>query len=81
MPIRPETEKKLTEIFRLVLNLGDVPIPPDLSQSSQEGWDSLAHTLLVAGVESEFGVVIDTADAMELTSYRSFARYLEEKGQ
>ena len=81
MPIRPETEKKLTEIFRLVLNLGDVPIPLDLSQSSQEGWDSLAHTLLVAGVESEFGVVIDTADAMELTSYRSFARYLEEKGQ
>lgn len=71
---------KLDAIFRVVFKLPSGAPVAQLAQGADEAWDSLAHTLLIAGVESEFGIAIDPADSMELTSYSAMAAYLARQG-
>ncbi len=75
----PEGEAKLNEIVRSVLQL---PTDQDVSRARQlsvESWDSLAHVSLMLAIESEFGISIDIADQIALTSYPSIRLYLEER--
>lgn len=73
-----ETDERLQAIFRGVFNL---PADADVSSCRQVAtpeWDSLAHVSLVMAIESEFGVSVDTADSLTLTSYESARLYLEK---
>lgn len=74
------TEKTLAEIFRAVFQLEGGADVRGFRQINQPSWDSLAHVSLMAAVESEFNVNIDTADSLELTSFEAIALYLEERG-
>jgi acyl carrier protein len=76
-----ENERKLAEVFRAVLSLGPDSDVSGVRQLSTPGWDSLAHVSLVAAIESEFGVSIDIADSMALTSFRAATLYLKEQGR
>ena len=76
-----ENERKLAEVFRAVLGLGPNTDVTGVRQLSTPGWDSLAHVSLVAAIESEFGISIDIADSMALTSFRAVTLYLEEQGR
>ncbi|MBC7790930.1 MAG: acyl carrier protein [Anaerolineae bacterium] len=51
-----------------------------ISQTSQQSWDSLAHVLLVAAIESEFGITLDAADQLRMPSFEATQLLLEEKG-
>jgi acyl carrier protein len=81
MAVRPSaTEARLQEIMRVVLKL---PADADVSNVEQPlvgSWDSLAHVTLMLAIESEFGIAIDLADQLELTSYAAILQYLEEQG-
>jgi acyl carrier protein len=74
------TEPRLEEIFRQVLHLGSDAEVLDLRQEDMPDWDSLAHVSLLLAIENEFGVQVDTADALELTSFDAVTRYLEGHG-
>jgi acyl carrier protein len=74
------TQQTLEQVFRAVLELPDGADVTAVRQVSQPSWDSLAHVSLVLAVESEFGLSIEIADSIELTSYDAFALFLEEKG-
>jgi len=78
--MRETTQKTLEQVFRAVLELPDDADVGTIRQVNQTSWDSLAHVSLVLAVESEFGLSIDIADSIELTSYEAFALFLEEKG-
>lgn len=70
---------KLEEIFRVVL---DLPAGTDLTtvrRVTHRRWDSLAQVSLVAAIESEFGVVLDSGDIERLTSYEGARLLLMEK--
>ncbi len=71
---------RLDQIFKAVLDLPGSADVTRLRQINAPGWDSLAHVSLVAAVESEFGLQIDAADSLELTSYEAVRAYLEDKG-
>jgi acyl carrier protein len=78
--VRETSAARLDEIFRTVLEL---PAGADVRTTRQDAaaaWDSLAHVLLVGAIESEFGLQIDAADSLELTSYDAISRFLEERG-
>ena len=77
-PLSSDAEQKLQAIFRSVLNLGDEVDVTGARQLSEPSWDSLAHVSLVAALESEFAVSIDTGDSMNLTSYQAVKLFLEE---
>ncbi len=75
-----DRDAKLNEIVRAVLEL---PSGTDVSRVRQlgiESWDSLAHVSLMLAIEGEFGVTIDIADQIALTSVRAIRLYLEERG-
>jgi len=79
--VQADTVSKLKDILRAVLEL---PADADVSAAGQgvtAAWDSLAHAVLIGAVESEFGLQIDAADSLELTSYEALARYLEAQGR
>lgn len=73
-------EARLDEVFRAVLELDDGVDVRDLVRGESERWDSLAHVLLVTGVESEFGVAVDVEEALELLTFSHFRDLLERKG-
>ncbi len=76
----PDRNERLEAIFRGVFNLLDSADVSSCRQVSTPEWDSLAHVSLVAAIESEFGVSVDAADSVTLTSYQSTRLFLEELG-
>jgi acyl carrier protein len=74
-----QSEQKLGDGFRAVMNLESGTDVSTLRQLSTPGWDSLAHVSLVAAIESEFGIAIDIEDSLELTSYQAVKLFLEER--
>jgi acyl carrier protein len=75
-----DTDERLQAIFRGVFSLSSDADVSRCRQVAMPEWDSLAHVTLVAAIESEFGVSVDTADSLGLTSYESARLYLEELG-
>lgn len=71
-------EQKLAAIFRAVFELDDHADVTGIRQLNFPKWDSLAHVTLIGAVESEFGISIDIAESLELTSYEAVVVYLEE---
>lgn len=72
--------EKLQEIFRAVFELPEGADVTRLRQMNTQKWDSLAHVSLVAAIESEFGVSLDAAEQLRMTSYQATQLLIEEKG-
>jgi acyl carrier protein len=71
-------EQQLAAIFRAIFDLADGADVQGIRQLSFPKWDSLAHVTLIGAVENEFGLSIDIADSLELTSFEAILVYLEE---
>lgn len=75
-----QNSDRLQDIFRAVFELsGDVDVT-GLDPTNSPRWDSLDHVSLVTAIESEFGLSLDAADQLRMTSYAATATLLEEKG-
>ena len=73
------TEQKLKEAFSTVIN---VPITSDFNEveyGKTNGWDSVAHMALVAEIESQFDIMLDTEDVIDFSSYNKGRQILAEK--
>ena len=73
-------EKKLFEIFRVVLELDDSQDVYSARRLAEANWDSLAHVSIVAAIESEFGMNLEITDMERMTSFAATRLLLEEKG-
>lgn len=72
-------DQRLQMIFRAVFELPESRDVHTVRQVAEPTWDSLAHATLVAAIESEFGINIDIADALELTSFDAARLIVEER--
>lgn len=72
-------ESRLAEVVRAVLELGPERDPVTIVQADEAAWDSLAHALMVAAVESEFAIEVDPADSMDMTSFAAILSYLRNR--
>lgn len=52
----------------------------DLTYQSVELWDSVGHMSLVAALEDEFDIMIDTDDIIDLSSYEKGKEILAKYG-
>ncbi|MEO3874947.1 acyl carrier protein [Nonomuraea sp. B12E4] len=71
---------RLRAVFRMALNLpadGDVD---GLEYRAIPQWDSLAHMALIAAMEDEFSVLIDTDEMIDMSSFAKAAELLEKHG-
>ncbi|MBO3743731.1 acyl carrier protein [Actinoplanes flavus] len=72
--------QRLRAAFRTALNLpADAPVD-DLRYQDNEKWDSLAHMSLVATIEDEFSVMLDTDDVINMSGFAEAVRILGEYG-
>lgn len=62
-------ETQLQRAFRSGLHLGERVNYDSLHFASSPEWDSIAHMQLIAAIEGEFGIVIDTSDMLAMNSY------------
>lgn len=72
--------EKLQEIFRVVFELPATVDATHVHQKTQGNWDSLCHVTLIAALENEFNVNLDTADALRIDSFETTRMLLEERG-
>jgi acyl carrier protein len=75
-----QTANRLQEIFRAVFEPRAGVEVTDLDQTNSTRWDSLDHVSLVTAIESEFGISLDAAEQLRMSSYAATALLLEEKG-
>ena len=72
--------QRLREAFRSALDLpADAPVD-ELRYQDNEKWDSLAHMSLVAAIEDEFSVMIDTDDVINMSSFGEAVKILGKYG-
>lgn len=72
--------EKLTEIFRIVLEKAPGASMAAVRRVSEPRWDSLAHTSLIAAMETEFGLRLDAKDSERVSSFSAAELLLEERG-
>lgn len=64
-----------TNIDKLKTTFGDsLPLAPgvnfdEIEYGKTDGWDSVAHMSLVAGIEGAFDVMLETDEVVGLSSY------------
>ena len=75
-----EINDRLQAVFRLVFHLNETADVIEVCRDTEPHWDSLAHVLLVAAIESEFNVSLDAAEMLQLTSYKIAEGLLQAKG-
>lgn len=59
---------KLQQIFAQALDLPEQAITEELAYNSIKQWDSTAHMVLIAALEDEFDIMLDTDDIIDMSS-------------
>jgi acyl carrier protein len=61
--------EKVDEVFRQVLNLDPQDGANNFVYNETEGWDSVAHMMLIAGLEEKFDCMLEMDDILDMSSY------------
>ncbi len=62
-------KEKIREIFSEVLEVEVAVIVDNLEYSAIPQWDSVAHMAIVAAIEDEFDIMIETNDIIDMSSF------------
>lgn len=73
-----EYEVKLFEVFKSTLSLSDNIDKTELQYNVTQGWDSIAHMSIVAGLEEAFECMLDTDDILDMSSYSEAVRIMDK---
>lgn len=60
---------KLMSVFSTALEIPINEITDDLAYNQDPRWDSTAHMILIAQLESEFEVMFDIDDIIDMSSF------------
>lgn len=71
---------RLRTAFRSSLGLPEDADVDGLEYRGIENWDSIAHMTLVAAIEDEFDVMIDTDDVIDMSSFTKATEILAKQG-
>ena len=72
-----DSTEKLKKAFSDSLELSPEDIKDDLSYGS-ESWDSIAHLSLVASIEMEFDIMLNSDDVIDMGSFKKTKEILQK---
>lgn len=78
--MQTENEATLVNLFGAIFELEETDKITNLRQLTTKNWDSLATVSLIAGIESEFSIQLESDEYEILTSYRAVRELLTSKG-
>ena len=64
-----ENLNKYNEIFRNVFLIDESALNDDFNILNIDKWDSVAHMRLISEIEDTFGILFDTDDIINFSSY------------
>ena len=64
------TKEKYSEIFKTALNISDDKLSENLKYNEIEEWDSIGHMTLIAALEEEYKINLETDDIIEFSSFK-----------
>ena len=74
-----EIHRRLTEIFRDVLDRDSIVLARDTTAADIEEWDSLNHISLIVVIEKEFHIQLKLAEIKLLQNVGDMLDLIEEK--
>ncbi|QPA30707.1 acyl carrier protein [Thermaerobacillus caldiproteolyticus] len=73
-------EQKLKSIFSEVLGIDEESVTDELTYNSIPEWDSVAHMALVAEIDDQFDIMLDTEDVLDMSSFAKAKEILKKYG-
>lgn len=67
-------------VFADLLDLAEPVEWSTVRYQEVEGWDSVAHMTIVAELEEQFGIMLDTDDIIEMSSVERTIEILQKYG-
>ena len=71
---------KLITVFAEALGIDESAVIDELKYDSIPQWDSTAHMILIAQLEDEFDVMLDTDDIIDMSSVAKAREILAKYG-
>lgn len=72
------TVKKYSEIFKNSLNIKDDKFNENLKYNEIDEWDSIGHMTLVAALEEEYKITLETDDIIDFSSFKKGVEILKK---
>ncbi len=72
------TLKKYSEIFKDSLNISADKVNEHLKYNEIEEWDSIGHMTLIAALEEECKISLETDDIVDFSSYKNGIEILKK---
>jgi acyl carrier protein len=76
---RSEIYEALNDIFRRTLDDPSITLSPSTTAQDVEGWDSLAHIMIIVQIEKKFTVKFQAAEMEELKNVGEMVDLLSQK--
>ena len=67
-----------SEIFKTALNINADKFTENLKYNEIEEWDSIGHMTLVAALEEEFKISLETDDIVDFSSFKKGIEILKK---
>ena len=67
-----------SKIFKTALNISDDKLSENLKYNEIEEWDSIAHMTLVAALEEEYKISLETDDIIDFSSFKKGIEILKK---
>lgn len=72
--------QRVRNVFSQALAIPEELVNHHLLYSSVKEWDSVAHMALIAALEDEFGIMLDTEDVIDMSSFAVAVEILKKHG-
>lgn len=73
-------KEKYIKIFAEILSLEENQITNNLKYQDVPGWDSIGHMELMAEIEDQFGISMETDDIIDFSSVETGIEILKKYG-
>ena len=72
------TAEKYSEIFKASLNIDGDKVNENLKYNEIDEWDSIGHMTLMAALEEEYKISLETDDIVDFSSYKKGIEILKK---
>ena len=72
------TKEKYSEIFKTALNVDANKVNENLKYNEIDEWDSIAHMSLMAALEEEYKISLETDDIVDFSSFKKGIEILKK---
>jgi acyl carrier protein len=74
------SEALLKDIFAKVLHISKEQVTDELKYGSIAEWDSIAHMSLIAELDEQYDIMLDTEDVIDMSSFAQAKHILSKYG-